>query len=46
MISSGAPWAARFGLEDIGGLQTFEQVRSPAWFALRNHPHTAERAQP
>lgn len=39
----GAAW---FGLEDIGGLQTFEQVRSLARFALLNYPDTAERAQP
>lgn len=39
----GAAW---FGLEDIDGLQTFEQVRSLARFSLPNPPDTAKRAQP
>lgn len=39
----GAAW---FGLDDIDGLQTFEQVRSLARFALLHHPDASERAQP
>jgi 8-oxo-dGTP pyrophosphatase MutT (NUDIX family) len=36
--------AAWFGLADIDGLRTFDQVRSLARFALLNYPVAAERA--
>jgi 8-oxo-dGTP pyrophosphatase MutT (NUDIX family) len=39
----GAGW---FGLDDIGALKTFDQVRSLARFALLNYPRVEERAQP
>ncbi|MET8021212.1 hypothetical protein [Streptomyces decoyicus] len=38
----GAAW---FGLEDLDGLKTFDQVRSLARFALLNCPVVGERAQ-
>ncbi|MGX2995305.1 NUDIX domain-containing protein [Streptomyces sp. JNUCC 64] len=38
----GAAW---FGLEDLNGLKTFDQVRSLARFALLNYPASEERAR-
>ncbi|MFJ1750505.1 hypothetical protein ACIOJD_30325 [Streptomyces sp. NPDC088116] len=44
--TGGGPRSGLVGPEDIGGLQTFEQVRSLTRFALLNQPDTAERIQP